>query len=132
MSYFSTTLNRLMKGRTQAEISKASGLPRSSIANYAIENSGITVTALAQLLGAFPDEQDRLDLVRAHLRDEIPAEVFDQITIATRCDSLAEDRPQPPAPPWRKDIDRAIDMLRERAETDPDVRQLILDLERVL
>lgn len=128
-SYFSAALSRVMAGRTQAEVARAAGLPRSTVANYIVDTSGITVGALTQLLNAFPEEQDRLDLVRAHLRDETPAEVIDRIIIDCRCDSLRED---PPPPPWKKDIDRAIEALRARAEADEDVRRLILDLEKVL
>lgn len=129
MSYFSTTLTRLLKDRTQSEIAKASGLPRSTIANYAIDTSGITVSALGQLLQAFPDHEDQMDLVRAHLRDEIPASIYDRVEIRTSGGTLREDRP--PAA-WQKELDRAIDALRSAAECNEDVRRLILDLEKVI
>lgn len=130
MSYFSQTLSRLTKDRTHAEIAAASGIPRGTVSFYASGDRGISVSALGQLLQAFPDEEDRLDLVRAHLRDEIPAEVFAAIDIRTK--TTGTFREGPPAPPWKKDIDRAIEALRSKAENDEDVRRLIMDLEKVL
>lgn len=134
MSYFSTTLTALLKGRTQAEVAKASGLPRSTIANYAIDTSGITVTALGQLLQAFPDREDQLNLVRAHLRDEIPADVYAEIQIHTSMGGMVQEQSQTQSygRPWLKDLDRAFESLRVAAERDEDLRKLIIDLEKVV
>lgn len=132
MSHFSNALTRLLSGATHAEIAGASGIPRGSITQYASGDRGISVGALGQLLQAFPDAEDQLDLVRAHLRDEIPAEVFDLIDIHTKGPRSGRLQEDAPAPVWKKDLDAALDLLRVRAERDESVRKLILDLEEVL
>lgn len=129
VSHFSTTLTRLMSNYTQAEVASVSGIARSTIANYALGNVGITVGALGQLLRAFPQRADQLALVRAHLRDEIPADVYGEIEVEATNSSAHEDAP--PAP-WTKDLDVAIELLRVRAMEDEDVRRLVFDLEKVL
>lgn len=129
VSHFSTTLSRLMSNYTQAEVAAASGIARSTIANYALGNVGITVGALGQLLQAFPQRDDQLALVRAHLLDEIPADAYGEIDVEPRVSGAGEEAP--PAP-WAKDVDGAIELLRVRAMEDEDVRRLVLDLEKVL
>jgi transcriptional regulator with XRE-family HTH domain len=129
MSYFSATLTRLLRNTTQAEVAGASGIPRSSIAQYATGDRGISVSALGQLLQAFPDPVDQLDLVRAHLRDETPPEVAHAVFIDTRTDVVRED---PPPAEWHQELGQALELLRVYAEKDPDVRRVVLDLAKIL
>lgn len=151
LGQFSATLSRLLQDRTQAEVAAASSLPRSSIANYAIGKSGITVGALTELLKAFPDPLDQFDLIRAHLRDEIPATHYEQIDVVRRgipdTGTLAETNarrltkeqmqrimnPEPVETPiWRKNLEAALETIRVAAEKDSDTRDLVFDLAKVL
>lgn len=127
MSFFSNELARLLRERTQAEISAASGLPRSSIAQYANGDRGISVTALNELLKAFPDREDQLSLQAAHLQDEIAPSLHGLITIEFPRTMRVEE-PSASA----KTIDEALATLRRRSGEDDDVRKLVLHIANVV
>jgi len=127
VSFFSNELSRLLKERTQIEVAAASGLPRSSIAQYASGDRGISVAALNELLRAFPDREDQLALVAAHLQDEIPPSLHGLITIEFPR-TLRVEEPSPNA----KTIDEAFATLRRRSEEDDDVRKLVLHIADVV
>lgn len=149
MSHFSATLTRLLSGRTQSEVASAAGIPRGSLSQYATDTRGITVGALTELLKAFPDTLDQFDLIRAHLRDEIPATHYEQIDIVLKSHisdgtlretgkplSLDEIKKQmsdgDTTPAWRKNLEASIATIRVAAEKDEDARNLITDLAKVL
>lgn len=133
MSAFSNTLTRLLAGHTQSEITEASGIPRSSIAQYASGDRGISVTALGQLLKAFPSARDQYDLVAAHLQDETPATAEPLVHISPAALLVAEPPAEYQADPEHvRRLNHCIELLRIRAHTDEDVRQLILDLGKIL
>lgn len=127
MGFFATELSRLMQDRTQAEVSTASGILRGTLSLYASGDRGISVNALGELLRAFPDKEDQLALVAAHLQDEIPNNLHGAITIEFPRTSRVEE-----ASPNAKPLDVALHLIRLRAESDEDVRRLVLDLERIL
>lgn len=129
VSHFSNCFTRLLaqSAATQSDISATCGIPRGTISLYASAQRGISVNALEKLLTAFPDVNDQLDLVIAHLHDETPPSHGSSIRIEPAEMVVREDPPKAYA---NRELEQAIELLRTRALGDQDLRNVILDLER--
>ena len=125
-SYFAAALTDLLQTRSQSEIAKISGIGQSTLSLYASGERGISVSALSELAKAFPDRGEWLNLVRAHLLDELPAEAGHEVEIGFRGYVLQEH-----AGSYDKDLDSTLEVLRAKAK-DPDVRAVLFDLRKIL
>ena len=128
MNHFTIALGQLTHGRTQAELARISGIPRTTISTYISGERGISVGALGELLKAFP-EHEQLELVTAHLLDEIPPAVSNRIRIKT----VAAKDPNTPSP-TAEDVERIrlFGKMLARAQKDKEFHQLVFSIMKLL
>jgi len=126
MKLFPRVLSDLMKSRSQADVARLSGLSQSMISHYAAGTRGITADSLSELIRAFPERSDQVRLGTAHLRDETPEDLKELIRIEFVTDAVNQEQA-----PYGQSIESAFELLKNRAKDNPDVRELIVILERV-
>lgn len=129
MGHFSNKLSELLEDRTQQPIADTSGLARGTISLYSSGARNISVGALERLLPAFSDPAEKFALVRAFLLDQVPASEFKTVSIEPSSRTLQESAGNYQTD---KDLSAAMLLLQRRAARDQDVRQVLLDLAKVV
>ena len=129
MSFFSNALAKLTEGRSLAEISQTTGISQQMLSSYRSGSRGIKPASLAKLVTAFSNVESA-ELVSAHLRDECPPAIFEQLSIQIGGDGETAEPPKA----YQKDKEFAVahQYLGERAQRDPNLRHLLIGLYQVL
>lgn len=99
MSYFSAAFTQVMESRglKQAHVARAAGLDQGQLSRYLNADSRPDVTALAKLLSALDEDARPLVLI-GYLRDDIPAEYRNLVTITAGGESNnIQESPEPSA-----------------------------------
>ncbi len=131
MSYFSAALERTLEtlSMSRSDLVKATGIHRTSMSGYVRGTTPVGPRTLRTICAAVPEAHQPV-LVRAWLLDQVPREMQNMVEITARTDALREDA-VPPLPSCSDDIRRGLELLA-RKSVHPPVRDLILDLSRLL
>ncbi len=129
MSHFSNALARLTEGKSLIQISQQAQISQQMLSSYRSGNRGIKPGSLAKLIQAFPEEE-AFALVAAHLRDECPSQLYPNLEI--RFDETPWTEESAANYPADKDLATALEFFAGGARRNPELRQLLLDLYKVL
>jgi transcriptional regulator with XRE-family HTH domain len=130
MSHFSTALQAKIEANFstrggQTALAKQAGIEPASLSRYLNDVSRPDVEALEKICVVM-DPAERVDVVIAYLRDEIPPSAQQLIRIVSLIESsrVAEEPPQ--RTPLPKKLRAAFDFLEEKASGDTLLQESIL------
>ena len=132
MSNFSSQLRTTLERchMTRAQLAEASGLPYSTLTNYAREVYRADTKAMLAICKALP-EPEAAHLLVARLNDECPDELARLVTIEARTQILEEPQPLP-LPDLDNFTREAIEVLARAAAKNEAWHDVVLDLAAVI
>lgn len=132
MKHFSEALKRVMGDQvTQVEMAALSGLNQVKISRLLSGHIRADRDDLAAILTAFPDANDRFQIVLGHVKDEVPEEALKEFTLEKSARAL-KDAPSYDMSSLSRTGSQALRFLLKLKHDIPSIEDVIVDLAKAL